>query len=281
MIDGHARRLDAALLDDGGALAHVKALGDDLVDFAGADVRRQAMTLGNGAGKIAVAVVEVAVSKGGSALGGRIVGAVAGDGATIAPGVSVDIATPSAREAARDPSLPHSVSGPAAAVPERAPTSKRNTKRQDIEQHALNNPLGEKGVIGAGDLVLPGLNHPVRGINPDYPASRLVIDAMHSPRIAAMVQCTSADCAEIAHKLLDAAGGRGDIIEVTPIAKGTLNTFENGKISSDQYYHHVYTDGRYVYDPRISLIPIPKDDWRIHMKAIHPKGIKISNNAKW
>ncbi len=141
VIDGLARSLDAALLDDRGALAHVKALRDDLVDFAGADVRRQAMTLGNGAGKIAVAVVEVAVSKGASAVGGRIVGAVAGKGG-IAPSTATDALTAT---------LPRGVPGATEIVVEKALVPVRVTEtvhrvdpRDALLPNSSTTPLTER-----------------------------------------------------------------------------------------------------------------------------------------
>jgi filamentous hemagglutinin len=60
------------------------------------------------------------------------------------------------------------------------------------------------------------------------------------------------DCSEIAEDLLQAADGKGKIIEVTPDGDALLKLFENGKTTNREfYYHQVYTDGSYVYDPRL------------------------------
>jgi filamentous hemagglutinin len=103
---------------------------------------------------------------------------------------------------------------------------------------------------------------------------------MESPLIKKMVACDSSDCLEIAIKLFDAAGGKGKIIEVQPVQPRKLTVFENGKIEVGQYYHNVFTDGRYVYDPRLSSSPIPKGDWEQHIKGMNPDGVRISDKLK-
>lgn len=62
-----------------------------------------------------------------------------------------------------------------------------------------------------------------------------------------------------------------------PLKKGMLNVFENKHIKGGQYYHQVYTDGKYIYDLRLSSYPIPKGNWEKHIKAIHTDGVIISN----
>ncbi|PXZ03965.1 hypothetical protein [Gilliamella apicola] len=85
------------------------------------------------------------------------------------------------------------------------------------------------------------------------------------------------DFSEITEKLLDVADGKGKIIEVRSKKRVQLNVFENGRIESGQYYHQVYTDGKYIYDPRLSSQPIPNGDWEKHIKVINPDGVMISD----
>ncbi|MDE5204390.1 hypothetical protein PYX06_00700 [Citrobacter amalonaticus] len=104
---------------------------------------------------------------------------------------------------------------------------------------------------------------------------------MNDPKFIVWINNTSCtDCSDIAPKLLDAAGGQGKIIEVRPIISGSLNVYENGRTEADMTFHQVYTDGKYVYDPRLSLKPIPKGDWKKHMKSINPDGITITDKYK-
>ncbi|MHA6896527.1 hypothetical protein ACQUJT_20990, partial [Ralstonia pseudosolanacearum] len=132
----------------------------------------------------------------------------------------------------------------------------------------------------ADDQSLPGLNRPVRPTNSDFPPNQRVVDAMNSRDFSPMVQCEKVDCSEIAERLLNVAKGDGQILEVRPTIPRTLNVFENGKIEPNQFYHQVYTDGRYVYDPRISSRPIPKGDWEQHIRNINPGGVVISNKPQ-
>ncbi|WP_238346716.1 filamentous hemagglutinin N-terminal domain-containing protein [Pseudomonas viciae] len=145
---------------------------------------------------------------------------------------------------------------------------------------------GTGGSTGSGagekidEFIPPGMDRPFRPVNPEYPPNQSVVDAMESTKIKNMVGCDGTDCSEIAIKLFEAAGGRGRIIEVRPSQAGNLNLYENGAQESGQFYHQVYTDGRYVYDPRLSSNPVPKGDWEKHIKGMNPDGITISNKLK-
>ncbi|MFE8645077.1 DUF6862 domain-containing protein [Sphingomonas sp. NCPPB 2930] len=158
---------------------------------------------------------------------------------------------------------------------------------------AANDPVYEQGPAEANvvtpkgggsstaDVVLPGMDRPVRQVNVDYPPIPSVVDAMNSPQMKTWVVNTGCiDCSEIAPKLLEAAGGKGQILEVRPIVSGQLNVFENGVNESGQSFHQVYTDGQYVYDPRLLSRPIPKGDWEQHIRNINPAGITISSSLK-
>ena len=57
----------------------------------------------------------------------------------------------------------------------------------------------------------------------------------------------------------------------------SLNVYENGIVAEGQAFHQVYTDGRHVYDPRVSTNPIPKGDWEQHMRNMNKGGITITN----
>ncbi|WP_338803065.1 hypothetical protein WDV76_11755 [Xenorhabdus griffiniae] len=127
---------------------------------------------------------------------------------------------------------------------------------------------------------IPGLEN-MRPENPSYPANPDVVNKMNDPKFkiwANDTHCT--DCSDIAPKLLEAAGGQGKIIEARPITSGDLNVYESGRIEREMEFHQVYTDGHYVYDPRVTLKPIPKGDWEKHIKAINPNGVTISDKFK-
>ena len=43
-----------------------------------------------------------------------------------------------------------------------------------------------------------------------------------------------------------------------------------GSRIEDYLYHEVFTDGRYVYDPRLSEVPVPKGDYDRMMRGLNP-----------
>ncbi|WP_160431651.1 RHS repeat domain-containing protein [Gilliamella sp. Pas-s25] len=145
-----------------------------------------------------------------------------------------------------------------------------------IENNGFEGIAGKKVNDTAAETI-EGLDRPVRLPNADFPPNQTVTDALKSDKFKNMAKCSGLDCSEIAEKLLNIADGRGKIIEVRPKNKGQLNVFENGRIEIDQYYHQVYTDNKYIYDIRLSSQPIPKGDWKKHIKAINPDGVIISN----
>ncbi|MFD3705237.1 hypothetical protein ACFWUP_19025 [Nocardia sp. NPDC058658] len=73
------------------------------------------------------------------------------------------------------------------------------------------------------------------------------------------------DCSEIAERLeaiAEAAGEEaGEILRVDP-APGQQVTVEEYGLRESFLYHEVYSDGKYVYDPRHSSNPIPIEQWR-------------------
>ncbi|WP_272582008.1 MULTISPECIES: hypothetical protein [unclassified Providencia] len=125
---------------------------------------------------------------------------------------------------------------------------------------------------------IPGLDKPLRDPHPDYPPNQGVLDKMNSPEYRARVEDENYDCSEIARDLKEAAGGQGEILEVRSTEKyGSINVFENGITEGDMGYHQVYSDGKYIYEPRISSQAIPKGDWEKHIKGINDGKLTITN----
>jgi filamentous hemagglutinin len=145
-----------------------------------------------------------------------------------------------------------------------------------------NNRVGSIPGSSAPEVdILPGMNRPFRPVNPEYPPTQSVVDAMSSPRIQTMVgYLDNVDCSEIAEKLLQSANGTGKIIEVRPVQNGNLTLYQNGDTRSNNYYHQVYTDGRYVYDPTLSTKPVPYGDWEQHIRGMNPSGVTISDERR-
>ena len=82
------------------------------------------------------------------------------------------------------------------------------------------------------------------------------------------------DCSEIAEDLYNAAGGKGEILNITSNSEGQISVVQFGqKIKFD--YHQVYSDGKYVYDPRYYNNPILKDDYFEMLNNLNPGNISI------
>jgi hypothetical protein len=81
------------------------------------------------------------------------------------------------------------------------------------------------------------------------------------------------DCSEIAEDLFNASGGKGEIIEIT--GNNGLRVKEYGEIM-DFEYHEVFSDGKYIYDPRYSDNPILKSDYLDALNNLNSGGININ-----
>ncbi|WP_231039913.1 hypothetical protein [Proteus alimentorum] len=125
------------------------------------------------------------------------------------------------------------------------------------------------------------MSRPMRDVNVDYPPSQIIIDKMKEPKFQNWANDThSTDCSDIAASLLNVGDESGYILEARPRLRGNLNVYENGIIEPNMEFHQVYTDGKYVYDPRVTINPIPKGDWEQHIKDINPDGVIISDKYK-
>ena len=125
---------------------------------------------------------------------------------------------------------------------------------------------------------IPGLDKPLRDPHPDYPPNQDVLDKMNSREYQKKVLDENYDCSEIARDLKEAAGGQGEILEVRSTEKyGSIKVFENGEFENGMEYHQVYSDGMYIYEPRISSQAIPKGDWEKHIKGINDGKLTITN----
>ncbi len=122
-------------------------------------------------------------------------------------------------------------------------------------------------VFAAKEGEIPGVDIPFRKVNPKYPANPDVLEKARSVDL----ENDRIDCSEIAEDLLKVAKGKGRIIQVLPSKGTTLTLYELGKKDPGFDYHQVYTDGQYIYDPRVSSDPIPKGDWEVMIRSLNPE----------
>jgi filamentous hemagglutinin len=93
---------------------------------------------------------------------------------------------------------------------------------------------------------------------------------MGSDGMRSAASCQGVDCSTIAKLLFDAAGGEGRVLTITPSAGRALKVLEFGKVDESYVYHSIYTDSRYVFDPRMAPGPVPKGDWDRLMRGLNP-----------
>jgi hypothetical protein len=92
--------------------------------------------------------------------------------------------------------------------------------------------------------------------------------------MAKMKIYSGTDCSEIAEDLFSAAGGEGRILRIEPLNKGYLTLLEGGVLQTEFIYHEVYTDGKYIFDPRLHPQPVFLEEWQILIKHLNP-GVEI------
>jgi filamentous hemagglutinin len=78
------------------------------------------------------------------------------------------------------------------------------------------------------------------------------------------------DCSEIAEDILSGASSQGLVLRVEPSVGNQLILLEEGELRREFFYHEVYTDGKYVFDPRLSSQPVLLEEWKILMEYLNP-----------
>lgn len=102
-------------------------------------------------------------------------------------------------------------------------------------------------------------------VNPNAKAS----DALKNPLKEAWSN-PNYDCSEIANDIYNYAGGKGMIIEMkSSKSNGIVNIPMAGGKIEDFVYHQVYSDGRFVFDPRLSSEPISLADYIKQIQSLN------------
>ncbi|GBF82219.1 hypothetical protein [Aphanothece sacrum] len=118
----------------------------------------------------------------------------------------------------------------------------------------------------SNDRDIPGLDKPFslpQGISPEPEATK----AMNQMSFG-----LGTDCSEIAENILIATGGKGKILRVEPVEGYRLTLLEGDKLEENLFiYHEVYTDGYYIFDPRLNPYPIFLEEWETLIKFLNPQ----------
>lgn len=116
-----------------------------------------------------------------------------------------------------------------------------------------------------------------RSPNPAHPPSETLTDAMR-----AAPRGSEIDCSDIASFISNRSGGEGRIVHYTTHSGGDIMIPEQGGRIVEQYtFHEVYTDGRYAYDPTLSLDPVPLGDYERALRLTNEGEKVIRNNGDY
>ena len=80
------------------------------------------------------------------------------------------------------------------------------------------------------------------------------------------VDCT--DCDDLARLLFKASGGKGKILDLTN-ATGSIRVREFGKLENF-VDHRVFSDGKFIFDPRFSNSPVPINKFLDELRSLNP-----------
>jgi len=80
------------------------------------------------------------------------------------------------------------------------------------------------------------------------------------------IECV--DCDDLARDFYKATDGTGKILDLS-VPNSEIKVYELGKLENF-VDHRVYTDGKYVFDPRFSKEPVPIDKYLNDLKALNP-----------
>jgi hypothetical protein len=104
----------------------------------------------------------------------------------------------------------------------------------------------------------------IRTPNPGFPANESVVVAMERR------YHDNTDCSEKAEDLMAAASGKGRIIRYQSVLGSFLQVPEQGGQRIEVYeYHDVYVDGRYLYDPSFSSVPMRRADYDLMIRRLN------------
>lgn len=144
------------------------------------------------------------------------------------------------------------------------------------------------------NLLLPGSNiddlapgatnwrgYEFRSPNPDFPPNQGALAKMQSVNFQSFCANGNTDCGDIAVSLYKASGQQGSILHIEPNVPQyllpQLRVPEAGGVLKSYIYHEVYTDGSYVFDPRLSPDnPIPLGDFMRLIEGLNPNGVTIT-----
>jgi len=111
--------------------------------------------------------------------------------------------------------------------------------------------------------------------NPAHPPNARTVALLETEEFQRHVNNPLVSCEELAEELFHAAEKEGGVLRIIPRPRVMLHVPEASGISTDFAFHEVYTDSRYVFDPRLQMIAIPKSDYVRLLRQLNP-GVSIT-----
>lgn len=86
------------------------------------------------------------------------------------------------------------------------------------------------------------------------------------------IEVPEMDCSEIAEDFFNASGHKGRIYVIKPKSSLEMHGYDP---TENWLYHEVYSDGRFIYDPRYRNKPVIIDEYFDMFNALNPDGLII------
>jgi hypothetical protein len=121
---------------------------------------------------------------------------------------------------------------------------------------------------------IPGLDRPFRTVD-SAKIEDSVLQRFQSSEFLGKADDFCIDCSQLADDLIQNST-RGSLLRITPASSNQVIIPEtvNGKIIGTEFDNHfIFTDGKAVFDPRLSIDPIPKGDFSRLIRHLNPDGV--------
>jgi hypothetical protein len=122
--------------------------------------------------------------------------------------------------------------------------------------------------------LIPGLERPFRTVEPTR-IENSVLQRFQSSEFLSKADDFCIDCSQLADDLIQNSS-RGSLVRITPSSGNQVVIPEtvNGKIIGTEFDNHfIFTNGKAVFDPRLSTDPIPKGDYSRLIRHLNPDGV--------
>ena len=105
------------------------------------------------------------------------------------------------------------------------------------------------------------------------------LELYQSPVFKVLVDNDAIDCSQLANELLEASGRQGGEMVINPSHDQIRVRFPTKRGIEDGYYHSVYCDGEFVFDPRFRDAPIPRPEYEALIRELNGGNVDFNFGA--